>query len=150
MLKEMKSRNVGKKTKIIYWIFTSLFAIMMFGSAIPDVFSAQVAIEGFKQMNMPAYLIPFLGFAKVLGVIAILIPDYAKIKEWAYAGLVFDLIGATYSIIASGQPAANYVFMIVPLILAAGSYIFYHKKLKFSASAKTETINSINRTAAIA
>ncbi|HKZ66427.1 MAG TPA: DoxX family protein [Chitinophagaceae bacterium] len=119
-----------KKTKIIYWIFTSLFAFMMLGSAIPDVISAPIAVEGFKQMNMPAYLLPFLGIAKVLGVVAILVPGYPRIKEWAYAGLVFDLLGATWSIISSGQPAGSWMFMAIPLILAAGSYIFYHKKLK--------------------
>ncbi|MEJ7685145.1 MAG: DoxX family protein [Segetibacter sp.] len=72
----------------------------------------------------------FSGIAKTLGVIAILIPGYPRIKEWAYAGLVFDLLGATYSIIASGQPAGNWMFMAIPLILAACSYTWYHKKLK--------------------
>ena len=43
---------------------------------------------------MPAYLISFLSIAKILGVIAILIPGFPRIKEWAYAGLMFDLIGA--------------------------------------------------------
>src|SRR5688500_6281856 len=119
-----------KKTKIIYWIFTSLFAFLMLGSAIPDIFSAQIAVDGFKQMGMPAYLLPFLGVAKLLGVVAILIPGYTRIKEWAYAGLIFDLVGATYSIIASGQPTASWIFMALPLLLAAGSYIFYHKKLR--------------------
>lgn len=119
-----------KKTKIIYWVFTSLFALMMLGSAIPDIFSMQLAVEGFKQMGYPVYLLPFIGFAKLLGVITILIPGYPRLKEWAYAGLVIDLTGATYSIIASGQPAANWMFMAIPVMLAAGSYIFYHRKLK--------------------
>ena len=119
-----------KKTTIIYWIFTSLFAFMMFGSAIPDVFSVKLAVEGFTKINMPTYLLPFLGIAKVLGVIAILMPGYPKLKEWAYAGLVFDLIGATYSIAAAGQPLNNWLFMALPLVLAAGSYTWYHKRLK--------------------
>ncbi|MEJ7683018.1 MAG: DoxX family protein [Segetibacter sp.] len=127
-----------KKTKIIYWIFTSLFAFLMLGSAIPDIFSVQAAVEGFQKMGMPAYLLPFLGIAKTLGVIAILIPGYPHIKEWAYAGLVFDLLGATYSIIASGQPAVNWMFMALPLLLAAGSYTWYHKRLKASAAIKNQ------------
>ncbi len=130
MLNEVKSRKAGKKTKIISLIFTGLFAFMMLGPAIPDIFSVQVAVEGFQKMGMPAYLLPFLGIAKTSGVIAILIPGYPRIKEWAYAGLVFDLLGATYSIIASGQPPANWMFMALPIILAAGSYTWYHKKLK--------------------
>jgi len=118
-----------KKTNRIYWIFTSLFAFMMLGSAIPDIFSAKVAVEGFAKIGMPAYLVPFLGLAKALGVIAILVPGYPRIKEWAYAGLTFDLIGATWSIAASGQPAANWIGMLLPILLAAVSYRWYHKKI---------------------
>ena len=131
-----------KKTKIFYWIFTSLFAFLMLGSAIPDIFSAQVAVEGFKQMDMPAYLLPFLGIAKLLGVVAILLPGYSRIKEWAYAGLIFDLVGATYSIIASGQATANWIFMVLPLALAAASYIFYHKRLRVSSEINKHSVIS--------
>jgi len=119
-----------KRTKIIYWILTGLFAFLMLGSAIPDIISAPVAVAGFKAMGYPAYLIPFLGIAKLLGVIAILIPGYPRIKEWAYAGLVIDLTGATYSIILSGAAASSWGPMALPLLLAAGYYIYYHKKLK--------------------
>ena len=118
-----------KKTNIAYWIFTSLFAFMMLGSAIPDIFSAQIAIDGFAQIGLPAYLLPFLGIAKTLGVIALLVPGYPKIKEWAYAGLIFDLLGATYSIYAAGQPAANWAPMALPILLGVASYYFYHKRL---------------------
>ena len=140
-----------KKTKIIYWIFTSLFAFLMLGSAIPDIFSVPVAVEGFQKMGMPVYLLPFLGIAKTLGVIAILIPGYPRIKEWAYAGLVFDLLGATYSIIASGQPAANSMFMGLPLFLAAGSYTWYHKKLNAKSiiqkrQVKKSTVYQVEKT----
>ncbi len=117
-----------KKTNIAYWIFTSLFAFMMLGSAIPDIFSAQIAVEGFRQIGYPAYLLPFLGIAKALGVIAILVPGHPRIKEWAYAGLVIDLAGATYSLISSGQPASAWAPMALPLILAVGSYYFYHRR----------------------
>ena len=120
-----------KKTKIIYGIFTGLFAAIMTMSAIPDILSNPVAVKGMHEgLGYPLYFIPFIGVAKVLGVVAILIPGYLRIKEWAYAGLTFDLLGATYSIIASGQPSGNWMFMALPLALAAGSYIFYHKKLK--------------------
>ena len=118
-----------KKTKIIYWIFTSLFAFMMFGSAIPDVFSVKVAVEGFTKINMPTYLLPFLGIAKVLGVIAILIPGSPRIKEWAYAGLAFDLIGATYSQIGKDGLQPQISFMILPIGFLFASYFLYHKKL---------------------
>jgi len=123
-----------KKTKIIYWIFTSLFALLMLSSAIPDVLSSPVAVKGMHEgLGYPVYFIPFIGVAKLLGVVAILIPGYPRIKEWAFAGLFFDLIGATYSIISSGAPPANWVFMALPLSLGIGAYIFYHKKRKAGA-----------------
>ena len=117
-----------KKINILYWVFTGLFAFMIFGSAIPDVISAQIAKDGFQKIALPAYLLPFLGIAKVAGVVAILIPGFPRLKEWAYAGLMFDLIGATYSIYAAGQPVANWAPMALPLSLGAASYIFYHKR----------------------
>jgi DoxX-like family len=120
-----------KKTNILYWTFTGLFAFLMFGSAIPDVFSHPIAVKGMHEdLGYPLYFLPFIGVAKWLGVIAILIPaNYPRIKEWAYSGLFFDLIGATYSIMASGAPVANWAFMVLPLGLGALSYYFYHKKI---------------------
>ena len=117
-----------KKIKILYWVFTGLFAIIMIGSAIPDVFIQPIAIEGIhNNLGYPLYLIPFSGIAKCLGVVAILIPDFPIIKQWAYAGLFFDLIGATYSIIASGANAGHWTFMILPIALGILSYTYYSK-----------------------
>ena len=85
-----------KKTKVLYWVFTTLFAVMMLGSAIPNVLSAAISVKGMHHdLGYPLYLIPFIGVAKILGTIAILIPGFKTIKEWAYSGLFFDLIGAT-------------------------------------------------------
>jgi uncharacterized membrane protein YphA (DoxX/SURF4 family) len=125
-----------KRTKIIYWILTGLFAFVMFGSAIPDVFMMDLAKQGFKEMQMPEYLLPFVGVAKVLGVFAILFPGRPRLKEWAYAGLTFDLIGAVYSVAASGKPVENWAPMFLFISLAFGSYHYYHKKLKADALTK--------------
>src|SRR5258708_6766581 len=97
-----------KKTKIFYWIFTGLFAFLMLGSAVPDIVSSPIAVKGMHEdLGYPVYLIPFLGVAKLLGAVAILVPGYSRLKEWGYAGLLFDLVGAAYSILASGEPFAN-------------------------------------------
>lgn len=117
-----------KKTKIAYWIFTILFSLMMLFSAIPDVLSTDVAVKSMHDdLSYPLYIIPFVGVAKVMGVVAILIQRYPKIKEWAYAGLFFDLIGATYSIIAVGTPLSSTVVMLLPLALGVLSYVLYSK-----------------------
>ena len=118
-----------KKTKIIYVITTALFALMMLGSATPDVISSEVAVKGMHDgLGYPLYFIPFIGIAKILGVLAILIPGFPRIKEWAYAGLFFDLIGATFSIYSSGERGANLGFMLMPILLGVLSYVYYQKK----------------------
>lgn len=119
-----------KKINIFYWIFTGLFGFMMLGSAIPDILSLEIAVKGMHEgLGYPVYFIPFIGLAKALGVVAILVPGFNRLKEWAYAGFAFDLLGATYSIIASHGTVSQWGFMIMPLLLLVLSYTFYHRRL---------------------
>ncbi|RIV25556.1 DoxX family protein [Fibrisoma montanum] len=129
----------AKTTAIAYWIFTGLFSFIMLGSAIPDILVSPEAVQGFKDMGYPAYLIPFLGWAKLFGVLAILVPGFPRLKEWAYAGLFIDLVGATYSIYKSGIPFAMWAPMLIFILLGVGSYVFYHKRLKAAAAASQPT-----------
>lgn len=118
-----------KKTNLFYWIFTGLFAAFMMLSAIPDILMADMAVKGFADIYLPAYLLPLVGVAKALGVIAILIPGFPRIKEWAYAGLMIDLLGAIYCIAAAGKSVENWMPVFIPVILGVLSYTFYHKRL---------------------
>lgn len=118
-----------KKTNILYWVFTGLIAFMMLGSSIPDIMMHPMAVKGMhEELGYPLYFIAFIGVAKLLGVIAILVPGFPRLKEWAYAGFAFDLIGATYSIFMIGKP--DWAFNFIPMALLAASYIFYHKRKK--------------------
>ncbi|MGN8067699.1 DoxX family protein [Mucilaginibacter sp. SG564] len=119
-----------KKINIAYWIFTILLLAFMGLGAVPDLLSMPEALAIFKQLGYPAYLSPFLGAAKLLGVIAILIPGFPRIKEWVYAGFVFDLTGATYSSLAIGTPVLQVLPMLIGFALIIGSYIYHHKRLK--------------------
>jgi hypothetical protein len=123
-----------KTINILYWVFTILFAGLMIFSAIPNIMLDENTMEIFvKGLGYPAYFIQLLGIGKLLGSIAILIPGLNKtVKEWAYAGLFYDLVGAVYSGIAAAKgnvdPAMiGMLIWIVPGIL---SYIFWKKKLK--------------------
>ncbi len=107
-----------KKTNIFYWIFTVLFAVLMTFTAIPDIMMTPEAVTFISSLGYPKYFIPFIGVAKVMGSIAILIPGFPRIKEWAYAGLAFDLIGATFSVIATNGLDASMIFMLLPFTLA--------------------------------
>ena len=116
-----------KKTKIIYWIITGLFSAFMLFSAVPDILSTSDAITFMNHLGYPNYIIPFLGVAKLLGIIVILIPGFPRIKEFAYAGLAFDLIGATYSVIAIGGLQLQVSFMVLPILFLVVSYTLYHR-----------------------
>ena len=122
-----------KKTKIIYWIFTVLFILSMLISALPEIMGSSEGNKFMMNLGFPVYINMFLGIAKFLGMIAILIPGYPRIKEWAYAGFCFDLIGATYSQIAAGMGGPGIIFMSIWFVLLFGSYIYYHKRLKEAA-----------------
>jgi DoxX-like family len=118
-----------KKIKILFWIITALFSAFMLFSAIPDILVTADAVKFINSLGYPTYIIPFLGIAKLLGIIAILIPGFPRIKEWAYAGLFFDLAGATYSGIAVGGFQPQILFMILPITFLFLSYYLWHKKL---------------------
>jgi hypothetical protein len=123
-----------KKINIIYWITTGLILALMLWSAIGSFTDNPAGAKIMAHLGYPAYLGKFLAVAKILAVIAILVPGYPRLKEWAYAGLAFDLIGATYSSYAVGDPASGWGFMFVFIALLAVSYIYYHKKLKASST----------------
>src|SRR5262245_21246723 len=89
-----------------YWVVTGLMAAFMLMASVPDVLRLPEAVEIFGHLGYPTYLLPFLGTAKILGVVAVLVPGFDRLKEWAYAGLVFDIAGALYSHLAVGDPVS--------------------------------------------
>jgi DoxX-like family len=118
-----------KKTRILYWLFTLLFGAFMMWSGIPGIIPNEQSVQFMHEfLGYPVYFIPFISVAKVFGAIAILTPGFNKIKEWAYAGLFYDLIGAIYSVIAaSGKLEAGTLFLLLPIILGALSYYYWKR-----------------------
>lgn len=126
-----------KRANLLYWIVTGLMAAFMLMASIPDILRVQQAVDVFKHLGYPTYLLPFLGTAKTLGVIAILAPAGRRLKEWAYAGLTFDLIGALYSHLAVGDPPSAWAFPVIGLCLVAGSYLVYRNRAIGAGAAVT-------------
>ncbi|MGB8191253.1 MAG: DoxX family protein [Chitinophagaceae bacterium] len=120
-----------KKIKVLYWIFTGLLAVLMTMSSIPGLTGDPQAAAVFTHLGYPLYLVPFLSIAKLLGAIAILVPGFKTIKEWAYAGFVFDLAGAMYSSISVGDPASGWMTLFIGFAIIGASYYFWRRKLKF-------------------
>lgn len=120
-----------KKINIAYWVVTILFAGFMLFSAIPDAMLNDDAIKFMNGvLHYPDYFTRFIGIAKILGVIGILVPGFPRLKEWAYAGLAFDLIGALYSITVVAGISGGTFFMLLVIAFCFASYILYHKKQK--------------------
>ncbi|UJR86493.1 DoxX family protein [Sandaracinus amylolyticus] len=98
-----------------YWISTALLALALGAGGALDLMHAPEVMTGLERLGYPAYLATLLGVWKLAGVVALLAPGLGQLKEWAYAGIAFDLTGAAFSHLASGDgPGA-----IAPLALLA-------------------------------
>jgi hypothetical protein len=103
-------------------------AALLLLSALPDVLRVPDAMTVFTHLGYPSYLLLFLGTAKILGVTVVLIPGVPRLKEWAFAGLTFDLIGALYSHLSVGDPPRAWLPAAVGLVLMAASYLAYRTR----------------------
>jgi hypothetical protein len=101
---------------VAYWITTGLVALAFAFGGVADLARSPDLIAGIAHLGYPAYLAGLLGVWKLLGTAAILAPGSARLKEWAYAGMFFDLTGAAYSHASSGDPLGR---ILTPLILLA-------------------------------
>lgn len=120
-----------KTTNTIYWISTVLFSALMIFSAVGGIQPTQQAIDLIHtQLGYPVYFIQFISVAKLLGSIVILVPGLKSIKEWAYAGLFFDLAGAVYSGIASSGSFDPMMLTLLAWVLPGIlSFYFWHRKM---------------------
>ena len=114
-----------RKRRIAYWMFTVLLGAFLLMGALPDIGETAGAVAIMEHLGYPVYLLPFIGIAKVLGILALLVGGFPRLKEWAYAGLTFDMTGALYSHLSVGDPASVWLFAVVGLLLTAASYLLY-------------------------
>ena len=120
-----------KKVNIIYWIATILLILLMLSSVVGTFFFPNPQSDAMlAKLGYLPYIMKFLAIAKTLGIIALLVPGFNRLKEWAYAGFTFDLLGACVSFAATGFPFAQWgPFLLPGLVFIAVSYIYWHKKL---------------------
>ena len=104
-----------KRKLIWYLIITIILSFCIFSGGLAQAFQVKGVIEGFKPLGYPVYFISLIGVWKMLGIIAILIPKFKLLKEWAYAGIFFVMSGAVISHIASGDVSIQ---IIAPILLA--------------------------------
>ena len=112
-----------KRKLIWYWIITGLLSFCIFFGGLTQAVQMKQTIEGFKPLGYPTYFISLIGIWKMLGIIAILIPGFKLLKEWAYAGIFFTMTGAVISHIASDDIKVQ---IIAPFMLAVFAVLSWY------------------------
>lgn len=113
-----------KRNKIIYWIATAWLSLGMLSTGIVQLIRVKEEAALFTHLGYPLYFLTILGIWKLLGVIAVLIPKFPVVKEWAYAGFFFSMSGAVISHAAVGDPAKEFFGPVLLIVLTVISWYF--------------------------
>jgi uncharacterized membrane protein YphA (DoxX/SURF4 family) len=107
-----------KPSTIVYWILTVIVAALLLLGGVSELMQPPDVAKGMERLGYPDYLMTILGTWKILGALVILAPRLPRLKEWAYAGIFFDLTGAAASHAFSRDYGPGSFHIIVPLVLA--------------------------------
>lgn len=120
----MKSTTTSTRTArtLGYWTTTSLVSFVLLSGGVASLLRRPDNVEGMAELGYPAYMLTILGFWKVLGAAALLSPRLPRLKEWAYAGTLFDLTGAAFSHAVSGPDALHAIWPALFATLALASW----------------------------
>lgn len=133
-----------KSIKFSYWIPTAILALGFLGGGIADLTHAPNIVEEMTALGFPSYVMTILGVWKVLAAIALVVPGFPQLKEWAYAGIAFDLIGATTSHLMAGSPIDK---AIIPLVFLAIAFVSWALRPESRRLPKTFAFSGVGATA---
>lgn len=125
-----------KRDKIIYWVSTLWLALGMLSVGAGQVFKMQAGqggVEMITHLGYPIYFLIIIGVWKILGVMAVLVPKFPLLKEWAYAGFFFVMSGAAFSHAAVGDPVTSILPSLSLIILTVISWWFRPADRKITA-----------------
>lgn len=125
-----------------YWTTTILIALAFLTGGAAYLVRANAPVQGIAALGYPAYFVTVLGTWKVLGGLAILAPRLPRLKEWAYAGIAFDLTGAAFSHAARGDPILKVIVPLVLLGIAAASWALRPASRMLGGAAKSEPVTA--------
>jgi uncharacterized membrane protein YphA (DoxX/SURF4 family) len=106
-----------------YWLCTTLVGFTFVSGGVGHLVPFPQVVQGITSLGFPAYVVTILGVWKLLGGIVILLPRLALVKEWAYAGMIFDLTGASASQWSAGSDMRHIVVPLVIALIVAGSWV---------------------------
>lgn len=118
------AKSASKRNKIIYWIATVWLCLGMVSSGIVQFIKMKEEVDLFTHLGYPIYFLTILAIWKFLGVIAVLIPKFPLVKEWAYAGFFFAMTGALFSHIALGDGFQESFGPVLLIVLTVVSWYF--------------------------
>ena len=105
-----------KLKSISYWVITVMVAFFIGSGGAAELARVPGTVQGLVHLGYPVYFATIIGFWKVLGAIAILVPRFPRLKEWAYAGIFFNMTGAAATGVFTHSAAWH---VIVDLVLTA-------------------------------
>jgi hypothetical protein len=123
------------KRPYAYWLFTGLAILWLAPSGVLDAMRFPAVIAILERLGYPAYLAVILGICKLFAVAALLYPRTGFLREWAYAGLTFDLLGAFISHVAVHDPVLTALTPLLVLAFVAGSYVLRPDHLRLRVAA---------------
>ena len=116
---------MSKRNKIIYWVSTLWLALGMVSTGVVQLIKMKEEMDLIVQrLGYPIYFLTILGIWKILGVVAVLIPKFPVLKEWAYAGFFFAMSGAIFSHIAAHSSAIDMFGPLLLIVLTVVSWYF--------------------------
>lgn len=121
-----------KRKKIIYWIATLWLSLGMVSTGIVQLIKTDDEVLSMNCLGYPLYFLTILGVWKILGVVALLIPKFTLLKEWAYAGFFFAMSGAIISHIAVNDPIGEVFPPLLLIALTIVSWYFRPADRKFA------------------
>ena len=122
---EIQNQPAAKRRKIIYWIATVWLSLGMVSTGIVQLIRMKEEVDKTcLHLGYPEYFLTIIGIWKILGVMAILIPNYPLLKEWAYAGFFFVMSGAVFSHAAKSDAAIDYFGPLLLLVLTLVSWYY--------------------------
>ena len=111
-----------KMKSISYWVFTGMVASFIGSGGAAELIHVQGNIDGLAQLGYPPYFATIIGFWKLAGAIAILVPGFPRLKEWAYAGIFFNMTGAAATGVFTHSAAWHVAVDLVLTALTVASW----------------------------
>jgi uncharacterized membrane protein YphA (DoxX/SURF4 family) len=124
---------------IAYWITTGLIAFVFLSGGAGELARPAALVQGMTHLGYPLYFVTILGVWKILGGLTVLAPGLPRLKEWAYAGMFFDLSGATASHTATGDPVGKIVTPLIILGIVMASWALRPASRRFRDAFSTPT-----------